>query len=184
LINKIGSIKKHLSRSHKKDIQDSNNPEQKTVNNNLEKPLKTKTVTLHHHHAKPYRKRHVGSFLIFFIIFIIMFVTVVQYRSEINASITSARDWVTYIFSNNKDYNLDIKSAYGFNLTYDQRNFYGSAIDDSDGGLYVGSDLSEKRSYGIIRISPAYNSSKTAHSSLTLTYHKGTTYQSHNSKSC
>lgn len=163
------SIKKHIiSKINKSKVDD-----------NLE-PKKTKTVKLHHHHAKPYRKRHIGSFFIFFVIFIIMLVTVVQYRSEINASITSARDWVAYILTNNdnKDYNLSIQSTYGFNLTYDQRNFYGSAIDDSDGGLYVGSDLSDKRAYGIIRISPAFDNTELIKSSFTLTYHKGTTYQS------
>ena len=51
------SIKKHIiSKINKSKVDD-----------NLE-PKKTKTVKLHHHHAKPYRKRHIGSFFIFFVI--------------------------------------------------------------------------------------------------------------------
>lgn len=172
---KIGSVKKILKRKHQNDVNDediANKPK-----HNKETVHKTKSVTLHHHHAKPYRKRHIGSFLIFFVVFIIMFITFIQYRSEINASIKSAQDWVAYLFSNNQDYNLSIKSSYGYSISYDQKQFYASAIDDNDGGLYIGHDLTEKRAYGIVRISPSYDNTNYTKGSLTLTYHRGTTYQ-------
>jgi len=150
-----------------------------------EKPLnghdkvvhKTKTVKLHHHHAKPYRKRHIGLLILMLVVSVILLVTVVQYQLITSNSINNSINFVSDLFSGNKDYNLKIHSTYGFDITFDQQKFYTSAIDAQKGDLFLGADVSENRPYSIVRIAPTLVNSKTSQSALTFTYHQDTTYE-------
>jgi len=149
---------------------------EKKIVKKLKKATKTKTVTLHHHHAKPYRKRHLGLFVIFSVIFIVMLSTAIQYRSLINASITSAADFVRDLFSDEGNFDFRIHSTYGYNITYDQRSFFATAIDAENGDLVLGNDLSKNRPYSIVRVAPSFIKAEDQQSSLVLSYHQEITY--------
>jgi len=135
-----------------------------------------KTVTLKHHHARPYRKRHLGLLVVSALSVGVLLVTVIQYRFQIAASIISSANFISDTFSGHRSYDTKIRSTLGFEATYDQKKFYASAIDQTTGGLFYGADLSENRAYGVLRIAPGLIDSYTAQSALTLTYHSDITY--------
>ena len=151
------------------------------ANKDLSKPVKklstSKTITLHHHHSKPYRKRHISLLIFLSFVFIVLFITTIQYGAQIDASINNSINFVSELFSGNKDYTQKIHSTYGFDVSYNQKTFYGSGIDSKSGNLYLGTDLSENRAYSVVRITPTIVNSQTSQSSLTMTYHPEITYK-------
>jgi S1-C subfamily serine protease len=79
------------------------------------------------------------------------------------------------MFDKNSSYKLTVSSTYGFELSYDQREFYASAIDGSNGSLHLGTDLNREKPYTVVRIAPQYDSEQAAAlglgTALTITYH-------------
>jgi S1-C subfamily serine protease len=142
----------------------------------VDKYHKSKTVTLHHHHARPYRKRHFWVLILLISLVIFLVAEAVQYRTQIISSINGSSHFVSDLFSGSKNYSIKLHSTYGFNLTYDQKNFYASAIDASSGNLYLGTDLAENRAYSVVRVTPTIVNSTSTQSSLTMTYHHETNY--------
>lgn len=135
-----------------------------------------KHVKLKAHHAKPYRKRHVGLLFISIIAFIILAAALVGYRDQIISGLASSKTFVSDLFPQSDAYNVKIQSSYGFNVTYDQKAFYASAISNDNGDLYIGSELSQQHAYSVVRIAPNFaagTNSTTAASSMTMTYHPG-----------
>lgn len=138
--------------------------------------VKSKIVTLHHHHTKAYRKRHLLLLSVTGVIAMILLVSAIQYRVQISNSITSSHNYITDLFSGNKSYDVKIHSTLGFDMIYNQEKFYATGIDATSGDLFTGADLNTNRPYSVVRISPSAVSTRAAQSALTLTYHQETTY--------
>ena len=136
-----------------------------------------KHVKLKAHHAKPYRKRHVGLLFVSLVSLVIAGLLLVQYRDQIMTGLASSRSFVGGLFAQDKSYDVAIRSSYGFNLSYDQKQFYASAVSGDSGDLYIGGELSDVRAYNIVRIAPNFSSgaasSVVANSAFTLTLHPG-----------
>lgn len=137
-----------------------------------------KNVKLKAHHAKPYRKRHVGLLFFSLVGVIVALVLLYQYREQLVSGLNGSRAFVGGIFAQDKAYDVNIRSSYGFNLSYNQNEFYASAISGDTGDLYIGAELGEPRAYNVVRIAPTFESGSnarqsTATSALTLTVHTG-----------
>lgn len=135
-----------------------------------------KHVTLKAHHAKPYRKRHLGLLFMSFAALILVASLLVQYRDQIIGGLSSSRSFVSDLFPQNNTYDVTVSSSYGFNVSYDQKTFYASAISAENGNLYVGGELNQQRAYNVVRIAPNFASSantSTATSTMTMTLHPG-----------
>jgi len=135
-----------------------------------------KHVTLKAHHAKPYRKRHVGLLFASLLALIFLASLLVQYRDQIVSGLASSRTFVGELFAQNKSYDVTVVSSYGFNVSYNQQSFYASAISTDTGDLYIGNELAQKRPYNIVRIAPNFASgahTSTATSTMTMTIHPG-----------
>jgi serine protease Do len=131
-----------------------------------------KTVKIRKHHAKPYRKRHIGSLIILIAAFVILLAILIQYRDQLMSGLASSRAFVAGLFEQDKEYGVTITSAYGFGLTFDQKEFYASAIDAQTGDLHLGSELAIRRAYDTVRVAPLWAAdSATNGSALTVTYH-------------
>ena len=146
------------------------------VTNKLNRHEKSvhKHVKLKAHHAKPYRKRHVGLLFISIAALVLLGLVLVQYRDQIISGFASSRSFVGDLFVQNKAYDVNVVSSYGFNVTYDQKAFYASAISNDNGDLYLGSELGQQHAYDVVRIAPTFLDSTgnaTTPSALTMTYH-------------
>ena len=135
-------------------------------------------VKLKAHHAKPYRKRHVGLLFFSVVGLVLAGLLLIQYRHQIISGFVSSRDFVGGIFIQDKSYEINVRSSYGFNLSYDQETFYASAIGSDTGDLYIGGELGEPRAYSLVRIAPNFSSGSgtaavSSTSALTLTVHSG-----------
>ena len=133
-----------------------------------------KHVKLKAHHAKPYRKRHVGLLFVSIVALVLLGLALVQYRDQIISGFASSRSFVGDLFVQNKAYDVNVMSSYGFHVTYDQKAFYASAVSNDNGDLYLGSELGQRHAYNIVRIAPNFSDSTgnaTTPSALTMTYH-------------
>ena len=133
-----------------------------------------KHVKLKAHHARPYRSRHVGLFLISLVAMVLLGIALVQYRDQLIGGVASGRSFVSDLFAQNKAYEVKVNSSLGFNLTYDQKKYYASAITYDTGDLYIGSELGQQHAYSIVRIAPNFtagSAAPTTPSALTLTVH-------------
>jgi len=135
-----------------------------------------KAVKLHHHHAKAYRKRHIGLVAISLLGLVLLAWFLVEYRAQIVSGAVSSRDFVAGLFRSDKSYDLTVRSSYGFNLTYDQKSFYAGAIDNSNGNLRIGTELSKKDAYSVVRIASGTIPTDANQTSLTLSHHPEITY--------
>jgi S1-C subfamily serine protease len=139
---------------------------------------KLKVVTLRRHHSKAYRKRHIGLLLISLFVLFALIIAIIQYRNQIIYGFISGRDFIGGLF--NKDsgklYDIKIRSTFGFDVSFDQKQFYASAIDSKTGNLFIGNQLDEKRAYSVIRIAPNWIKDKYNQSVFTLTYHNDNIY--------
>jgi len=138
---------------------------------------KPKVVTLHHHHAKPYRKRHVGLLTISVALLALVVGATIEYRYQIVTSVSGSKNFVQDLFvTGPKDYSQKVHSTYGFQVTYDQNNFYASGIDSSTGNIYIGSDLAENRAYNVLHFASSLVNTRTTQGGLILTYHNETSF--------
>lgn len=135
-----------------------------------------KHVKLKAHHAQPYRKRHVGLLVVSIAALVVFGLLLVQYRNQIVGGLSGNSNFVNSLFQQEQSYDVNVSSTYGFNLTYDQKAFYASAISGSTGDLYIGTELGQQHAYNIVRIAPTFASgtrTQTTISALTLTLHPG-----------
>src|SRR3990167_5860841 len=58
----------------------------------------TKHVTVHPHHAVPYRKRHIGLLLLSLTGLITVAILVFQYRDQVMTGIASSRSYISDMF--------------------------------------------------------------------------------------
>ena len=126
------------------------------------------------HHARPYRKRHVGLLFFSIVALFIVGAVLIGYRGQIIAGLSSSKDFVSSIFPQKQNYAVTVSSSYGFSVSYDQKSFYASAVGADTGSLYVGDQLNQERAYSVVRIAPNLASSattSTAMSTMTMTVH-------------
>jgi S1-C subfamily serine protease len=135
-----------------------------------------KILTLHHHHAKPYRKRHVGLLVVSVVALVLLAALAVDYQIRLISGTISSSNFVSDLFGGVTNYSAKVHSTFGYTLHYDQRSLYASAIDATTGDLYRAKDLSENRAYSVVRLSPTIIDSPSGQSSMTLTYHQDITY--------
>jgi len=135
-----------------------------------------KQIKLAHHHAKPYRKRHIGLIVISVLAIVLLANFTIQYSLQVISGQKSSADFVRDLFTVNKDYTATISSTLGYSLHYDQKQFYASGIDATSGDLFLGSDVSTSRAYGIVRLAPTITGSRSSQSSLSVNFHNGITY--------
>ena len=154
------------------DIQNNN-----LANPKLHKKPKSKTVTIRHHHSKPYRKRHFVSFAFMFIGGIFFLGLGIKYNVQLKSGIKSAKDYIigsTAIVASNDQ---TISSTYGFSINFDSRQLYASGIDSTNGDLFIGNELSVLRPYELIRMSPSLGDVGYANSNLTVKYYSKDIYK-------
>lgn len=137
-----------------------------------------KHVTLKAYHARAYRKRHLGLLIISVVALVLLGAALIQYRAHIIIGLSSSKSFVSDLFPQNKAYDVNIRSSYGFNVSYDQKAFYASAISNDTGNLSIGTELNQQQAYSIVRIAPNFSSGTQAQalasaSALTLTLHPG-----------
>jgi len=132
---------------------------------------KNKTVVLRSHHSKAYRKRYIGIFILSILLMILISVSAIQYKTQLTASFVSGRDFIEGLFNNSDNYDMKIHSTLGYDVTYNQDDFYASAIDAKSGNLFIGSQLTENRAYDVIRITSSSLDRKNSKSIFTITYH-------------
>jgi hypothetical protein len=68
-----------------------------------------KHVKLKAHHAKPYRKRHLGLLITSVAALVLLGATLVQYRDLIIGGFSSSRSFVSDLYSQNKAYDVNIR---------------------------------------------------------------------------
>ena len=127
-----------------------------------------KQVKLAHHHSKPFRKRHYGSFFALFIAAIVLLVLLVQYNDLVYNSTSEAKSFIGQLFNSNRTSTKNISSTYGFTFTYDSNKLYASAYDSSNGNLYIGDELSTSRQYQEVRLSSSWVNGKSSTSQMTI----------------
>ncbi len=135
------------------------------------KAVSHKHVTLHHHHSKPYRKRHIGLLVVSVVGVVIALVLLVSYRDQVIRGLATSRDFVVGLFNQGASYDLRVQSSHGFSLSYDQKELYASAVDGATGNLYVGNELNQERPYSTVRIAPYWIADTPVQPAFTLTYH-------------
>ncbi len=133
--------------------------------------VKTKTNKIKHHHAKPFRKRHVSALFLFIILSSVLITWLLIYREQTKNSINSAENYISDVFNPATTSKQNVSSTYGFGLSYDARTFNASAIDTATGDLFIGQELGVNRAYQTIRISTGSSDvSKNSQRSFTLNY--------------
>lgn len=134
-----------------------------------------KSVVIKHHHAKPFRKRHVAGFTLFLIVGAVMIGLLAGYNSTVREGIDSAKDFIAKSINPKKEVNTTVRSTYGFSITYDSGKFYATGIDTQTGDLYIGSELNVNRAYELLRIAPSLSDAEKENTNMTIRYyHKDT----------
>lgn len=135
----------------------------------------SKSITIKHHHAKPFRKRHVAGFTIFLVVGAVLIGLVAGYNSQVRQGLENAKNYIADTFNPKKTVNETVQSTYGFSVTYDTQKFYATAIDTHTGDLFIGNELSVNRAYELIRIAPSLSDASDENSNMTIRYYQATT---------
>lgn len=114
---------------------------------------KVKHVKLRAHHAKPYRKRHVGGLVLSAATAIFLLLVAYNYSTQVQQGVVRATNFVSGLFAGSTITTSSVESTYGFGLSYNNQVFYGSAVDAATGDLYFENELSTNRAYDSVRIS-------------------------------
>ncbi len=125
-----------------------------------------KPATLTHHHAKPYRKRHVSALGAFVLTALLLILFVFSYQAQLSRGFIEAQSFVASLFNAPNTTPAVISSTYGYSLSYDSRLFYATGIDAATGDIFVSNQLSTKRAYDTVRISPTSNQAASSPSSF------------------
>ncbi len=128
-------------------------------------------VTLRAHHAKPYRKRHVGLLLICVAGFAVLAMLLVQYRDQVIAGVTSSRNFVMDLVSGDSSYKTTLQSTFGFSLMFDTNEFYVNAIDGSTGKMHRDGELTQRLPYTTVQLAPYSVPHISDQSALSINYH-------------
>lgn len=133
---------------------------------------KTKHVTVHPHHARPFRKRHIGLLVLSLTGLITIAILIFQYRDQVVAGVASSRNFISDMFQPASIDETSVESTNGFSLKIDQQKFYAVAVDGFTGTLYDSSALSQKRAYSKVQIATdASTQAKQSRSVMTIAYH-------------
>lgn len=132
-----------------------------------------KTVKIKPHHAKPYRKRHYLSLAVVVMAGLLLLAFVWQYSVRRYDAVSSARDYLHTVFgsASSNGQLVRIDSSNGFSVQYDQNKYYAGAVDSSTGSLFLGDQLTTRRAYTAVRVSPVGVVDRAGQSSLSLAYY-------------
>ncbi len=128
-------------------------------------------ITLHPHHAKPYRKRHIGLLFVLIALFTVLAILLIQYREQVIAGVTSSRNFVMDLVGGNTTYETTLQSTYGFSLTFDSNKFYINAVDGMTGKVYQNAELTKKLPYTTVQLAPYTVPYISDQSAFSLNYH-------------
>ncbi len=137
---------------------------------------KTKKIKIKHKHTKSYRKRHLGLLTISIFIAYVLGIFIVIYSVSNEYSLQSAQNYINQIFGAEQNIPNEAKgsqlvmSTYGFSFNYDQDTNYATALDANSGDLYIGGELSTRRAYKNILISPNLGDSNEGSTSMSMQY--------------
>ncbi len=132
----------------------------------------SKSITIKHHHAKPFRKRHVAGFTVFLVVGAILIGLVAGYNSQVRQGLENAKNYIADTFNPKKIVNETVQSTYGFSITYDTQKFYATAIDSHTGDLFIGNELNVNRAYELIRIAPSLSDASDENTNMTIRYYQ------------
>jgi len=133
-----------------------------------------KKVGIHHHHTKPYRKRHIASLALLSVVAFSLGAAVVRYNKTIQQGVSSALAFMQGESATQDNPNKSIESTYGFSVSYDTHLLYATGVDAVTGKLYLGSELRTARSYDTIRMATSLGETSNNNSSFTLKYYTNT----------
>lgn len=154
----------------KAEQPESHHTKKDAVLHALHAPVKHKLVTIKHHHAKPFRKRHVAGFTSFLIVGMLLIGLVAGYNSTVREGIDNARQFIAETVSPSREVQTTVRSTYGFSITYDSSKFYATGIDTQSGDLFMGAELAVNRAYEILRIAPTLTDTEQGNTNMTLHY--------------
>lgn len=132
---------------------------------------KQKSVTIKHHHAKPFRKRHIASLTLFLFTGVLLIGLVINYNQNVNRGIQAAKDFISQTFNPKAAVSSAINSTYGFTVTYDSAKFYATAIDTQTGDLFISNELKVNRAYELVRIAPTPSDTESQNNNMTIHYY-------------
>lgn len=136
----------------------------------IHRSKKPKLVKIHHHHRKPYRKRHLASLGVFILMALFFAIFIFTYQLQVSRSISGSKVAISSIFGNQTSEQNTIQSSLGFSLNYNTRQYYAGAVDAATGDIFVGDELSTIRPYEIIKISSQWSTGDNQSPSLDITY--------------
>lgn len=136
------------------------------------KHKKTKHVKVKHVHHKSYRKRHYLTLFTLILLGVVVLASTAAYLNESYVAQRIASQTISDIFSEADSTKRDrtVSSTYGFSLKYNTKQYHPSAVDESTGELYVGSELDTPRAYDTVRLSKQ-NIDSSENSSVKLNYY-------------
>lgn len=130
-----------------------------------------KQVVIKKHHAKKYRKRHVGLLVASVLGFVLLSGTLIQYRDQLMIGANSSRDYILSFVTGEDTSVSSVESTYGFSLNFDKNKYYVSAVDGDTGKMYQAKNLDEKLAYTSIQVSPYSSRTITDRSAISINYH-------------
>lgn len=133
----------------------------------------SKKVVIHHHHTKPFRKRHIGSLVLLAVAAFVLGASVVRYNSTIKTGVSSALAFMQGRSAHTVASHQTIESTYGFSLSYDAQKLFATGADTASGQLYVGGELSVARAYDTVRMATSLGEASQS-SSFTAKYYPKT----------
>lgn len=118
------------------------------------KKTKPRTHKVTYAHRKSYRKRHYAALVTVLVLLLVVATNIITF--ELTASYqrdVAAESANVPVAPPKSDAKTAIDSTYGFSVTYDPNEYYASAVDNTSGGLHIGSDLDTARTYESVRLS-------------------------------
>lgn len=116
-----------------------------------QKKTKLRTHKVTYAHRKSYRKRHIGGLFIVGVLLFVVATNAATYFAATSYKREIASDSIPVAKGTSAA--SDVRSSYGFTVSYDSKRYFASAIDNSSGGLHLGGELATTRTYETIRLS-------------------------------
>lgn len=130
-----------------------------------------KSIKIRHHHAKPYRKRHVTGLFVSVVCCALLVGAVVRYNKQLTSGLQTAKDFLVSDSNTQIAASKGIESSYGYSVTYDPRQLYASGLDSSTGELFIGAELDVARPYEVLRLAPTLGGVSADVSNMTIQYY-------------
>lgn len=130
-----------------------------------------KTIKVSHRHNKAYRRTHLVFLTLSLLGILGLVLYIARYNFIAQNERKNARTYITNIIPTNNAQLQTVTSTYGFSFKYDPSKFYGSAIDSTSGGLFIGNELAKTRAYEVVKLSTSLASQPQNNSTVSIIYH-------------